>query len=248
MKICASRTLVDRHFAGDIRPAEERQMRAHLVSCNRCRDYYERHLLLARLDPAAIPAETRLAVGLGLESGTWVGRSPVAFLRHPATLAAAALAACLVLWLVRPGTGPAEFQARGSESAQRIWAYRVSPGAKPAELGEVMDARDELAFAFDNPSGAQRILIFGVDEHAHVYWYHPAWTDPSTTPIAVTIGTGRHELPEAIAHELDGNELTLYAVLTDDPVTVREVEQSITRADGRFTRRAAWTQRVRVTR
>lgn len=248
MTRCSNRKLIDRHFAGDIGPAGERQMRAHLASCDPCRDYYGRHLILARLDPAAVPAEARLAIGLGLESSTWVRHSPVAVLRRPAVLAAAALAACLILWLVRPSPEPGGFQARGGDTAQRIWAYRVAPGAQPAELVDVMGARDELAFAYANPSEAQRLLIFAVDEHAHVFWYHPAWTDPTTTPTAVPIGTGRHELPEAVAHELDGTQLTLYAVLTDDPITVREVEQSIARADGRFTKSAAWTQRVRVTR
>lgn len=247
MTRCSAQRLVDRHFAGTIQPAAERELRTHLPDCVACRNYYGRHLVLATLDPFAKPGEERIAIGLGLAPGA-VPRTVAVVLRRPAALAMAALAACLLLWVVRPSPGPGELQARGGESAQRVWAYRVTPGAKPTELGDVLAARDELAFAFDNPDKARRILIFGVDEHTHVYWYHPAWTDPATNPTAVPAPAGRHELPEAVAHDLDGTWLTLYAVLTDDPITVREVEQSITRADRRFTKSAAWTQRVRVTR
>jgi hypothetical protein len=120
----------------------------------------------------------------------------------------------------------------------------VSAGEKPVALGEVMRASDELAFAFDNPASARHLLIFGVDEHRHVYWYHPAWVNPATTPTAVAIPGGRHELPEAVSHDLDGGVLTLYAVFANEAVSVRELERAL----DEYTARAAWSTRVRVTR
>jgi MFS transporter, DHA1 family, tetracycline resistance protein len=60
------RALVERHFAGTISQVEERSMRPHLPACESCRTYYERHLVLSRLDPDALAAEERLGRGLGI--------------------------------------------------------------------------------------------------------------------------------------------------------------------------------------
>ncbi|WP_426756059.1 hypothetical protein [Myxococcus sp. Y35] len=65
---CDLLPLVDSHFSGRIAPPDERRMREHLPDCAHCRERYERQLLLARLDPAAPDARTRLARGLGLDA------------------------------------------------------------------------------------------------------------------------------------------------------------------------------------
>ena len=44
-------------------------LRQHLTACAPCRNLYERHLLVAQLDPAAPAARQRLARGLGLCEG-----------------------------------------------------------------------------------------------------------------------------------------------------------------------------------
>jgi hypothetical protein len=240
MSRCANRHMVDRHFAGQVRPTEEASLREHLPGCESCRRYYERHLLLAELDPSALGAQERIAIGLGVSTSA----STLWSLPRAPLLAAAALAACLALFMLRPVDSASEFQARGIATEPRVWVYRVGPDGKPVELGDVMAPNDELAFAFDNPGDAQRLLLFGVDEHRHLYWYHPAWLDPATTPTAVPAATGRHELPEAVSHQLDGGMLTLYAVFTSEGVTVRDVERGL----DAYTRRAAWQQRVRVAR
>jgi hypothetical protein len=241
MTRCPTQHLVDRHFAGRIRPAEERRLREHLPGCPRCTRYYERHRLLAELDPGSLPAEERLARGLGL-SDPWRRWLANAW-RPPMLLAAAATAAAIALLAVREPAG--DFAARGvGATAPAIGAYRVTAGGKPVELGETMAAGDELAFAYENPGGKRHLLIFGIDEHRHVYWYHPAWVDPESTPAAVPIAEGRHELPEAVAHELDGAELTLVGVFVDEVMTVREVEAGIEKVMAG----AAWSRKVRVVR
>ena len=55
----------------------------------------------------------------------------------------------------------------------------------------------------------------------------PAWIDEGEPPVALAISTaaGIHELPEAIGHSYDGSELMLYAVFTDQPLSVRDVEE-----------------------
>jgi hypothetical protein len=244
MTRCPTQRLVDRHFAGRIRPAEERRLRQHLPGCQTCTRYYERHRLLAVLDPSALPAEERLARGIGLAHPlrSW----PATAFRPPMLLAAVAATAAAIGLLAVQRLDPADgFTARGAAIEEpRVRAYRVAAGSNPVELGETMAPGDELAFEYDNPGGRRYLLIFGVDEHRHVYWYHPAWVDLESTPAAVPISAGRQELPEAVAHELDGVELTLVAVFVDEMLTVREVEAGLEKRMAE----AAWTRKIRVVR
>ena len=74
---CRHRRLVDVHFRGRLPPTREREMRGHLVTCGPCRAYYDRHLLLARVDPDdALSMHDRLARGLGLSPSRIVCRRP----------------------------------------------------------------------------------------------------------------------------------------------------------------------------
>src|SRR6185503_7011290 len=85
---------------------------------------------------------------------------------------------------------------------------------------------DELAFAYTNNGGFTHFLSFGVDEHGHVYWYHPAWTSASDSPesVRIEVGPAVHEIREAVAQTLDGSELRLVSVFTRAPIHVRDVE------------------------
>ena len=62
---CIERGYIDKHFAGTIKPKEENLFREHLKSCNPCRIYYHRHLIVSELDPAGLDAKTRIGIGLG---------------------------------------------------------------------------------------------------------------------------------------------------------------------------------------
>ena len=120
------------------------------------------------------------------------------------------------------------YAARGSgaQSPEVLRAFRIRPGAEPEPaLGE-LGARDELAFGYLNPASHPWLLVYGVDEHGHVYWFHPSWDDPAENPSALPAqgGSGLHELPEAISHALDGRQLTLHGVLSEQRLTVRQVE------------------------
>lgn len=224
---------VDRHFAGRISPRGERALREHLPACEACRRRYERHLLLAELDPQALGSEERLGRGLGLRPGRrGLALGPVL------TLAAAGAACAALLWFALPGRLPGGFTARGGRpdgAEVELLVYRVQAGRPPQPVAEAIGPQDELAFAYRNPGGLGRLLVFGVDEHGHVYWYHPAWTDPQASPLAVPIARGAEprELPEAVSHALDGAELRLFGVFTDRPVGVREVEEHVRRAGPR---------------
>jgi hypothetical protein len=229
---------IDAHFAGTISPEDERSMRAHLSDCERCQLRYRRHLLLAKLDPHALDAEERIGRALGISKPQRVTSSSSPFttlvrgvtpIRIAATLA---LAAVLVLWLRTPRDEG--FTSRGSGSmnqgpASRIVVYRVGAEPRdgaPSPVTRSIRRDDELAFAYENGAKKERLMVFGVDEHGHVYWFHPGWSNEGENPSAVAIAKdgGRQEIREAIAHRLDGERLEIHAVFVDAPLTVRAVE------------------------
>jgi hypothetical protein len=214
---------VERHFAGRIRPSAERALREHLPQCRACRAAYERHALFAQLDPSMPSSGERMRVGLGLARRR---PDPVRI----GTLAVCASAGLLLTALVmqRPTEG---FVARGPMplAEPHLLVYRVSSDSPPALATAKMRARDELAFGYQNPTGKKRLLVFGVDEHRHVFWYHPSWTNADDHPVAVAIETGGsiHELTEAISHALDGDQLEIHAVFTDEALSVQDVERRL---------------------
>jgi hypothetical protein len=212
------------HFAGSCEPAAEARMRAHLPGCAACRRSYERELLLGRIDPAGLPAQERIARGLGLRT------SPRRFWLR--ALAVPALAAAVLVLLLLPGaagvrsvTAPV---ARGGMAAPSLWVYRVPPVGAPVLADGTMGVSDELAFAYANPSGKAHLLVFAIDEHRHVYWYHPAWPKGAPPPAALRAldGPQPHELPDAIRHGLDGRHLDLYAAFSDMSVSIEAVERA----------------------
>jgi hypothetical protein len=230
---CQLRGLVDDHFAGRIDPTAERRMREHLPGCVACREHYERHLLLAGLDPEARSPEERLARGLGLAAPR--PRRTRRWLAAATAAAAAAAVLVLVLLVVQPpgeGSGDSGFQPRGGGEVRQppveLLVYRLRRGKEPELVKEegTISRGDELAFAYRNDSDKKRLLVFGVDEHRNVYWFHPAWRDPGQNPTAIAIQfDGKlHELKEAVGHDYRGGRLSIHALFVDRALTVREVE------------------------
>jgi hypothetical protein len=220
---CAMRESVDRHFAGAIRREAEHALREHLTGCDECKQYYQRHLLLAKLDPRALDAKTRLAVGLGLRA------------RHARPMGLAvlgfAVAAAAALVMTAPRQADPGFTARGmavDAPAVHLSVFRVVNGTA-LPVSDRIDAADALAFSYENRAGKSRLMVFGVDEHQHVYWFFPAWQDPASDPQALSIAATEHpvELREAVVHALDGQSLEVRAIFTDEVLTVREAERRI---------------------
>jgi len=220
---CTLRSRVDDHFAGRIRPRAEQALRRHLPECAACSLHYERRLLLSKLDPRGIDAGTRLGIGLGLRAR----RIPLAAALSAASAVAALTAIVFFLLWPTAGPSPAEFAARGPGAMPaRLLVYNLQPGTPPALAEEEIGADDELAFAYENTGGKKRLLVFGVDEHRNIYWYHPGWLDAARNPVAVSIepGPGIHELPEAVSHRLNGKNLLIHGIFTDEPLSVRDME------------------------
>jgi hypothetical protein len=242
---CAQQRLVDGHFDSGLDPSSEHRLREHLLDCVSCRERYQRQLLLARLDPVAPDAQFRLARGLGLPSGTpsmWQWFSMPSFELRRASFAVAGLAA-LALVLVIAGHGRTNtnaldgYEARGGHAPLpvEVRVYRIQAGT-PEPLGDELGAEQELAFAYANRSDKRWMMIFGVDEHRHVYWYFPSWTDPAQDPQSVPAGPSIElkELPEAVTQRLDGNQLHLVGLFSDQPLNVKQVEELVSQSpDGR---------------
>jgi hypothetical protein len=244
----AARAAIDAHFAGHASPAAEAAMRAHLPACPDCRDCYRRHHLLAGLDPSAPSAEERLARGLGFPRRAPARARWLAF-GLPLTGAVAAA----VIFVCAPSGRPSGDHvarvmdapvARGTAAtaapAARLFIYRFSaagarfdaagaPARAPQLVDRSMRGRDELAFAYTNPSGRRYVAIFGVDESRRVYWFHPAWPAGAPAPRAIPAAPGPepHELPEAIRHDIAGRHLTIRAAFADRPLAVEDVEAAV---------------------
>jgi hypothetical protein len=234
--------LVDAHFTRTISPAEEKELRQHLPACAPCQAYYERHLLFESLDPNAKGPEARLAVGLGLSQRR---RPTQQFVLGATALAALALLPPLLgsaLWhqhqhtmAARDGEAldpSAPFAARGaseSNDAPHLMIYRLAPNHPPELVDGAIHRGDELAFAYTNPRGLERLMIFGIDEHRHVYWYHPFWSHEGENPVGLAVAAGPevHELTEAVSQRLDGHTLRIVGLFTHDTISVKQVEQVV---------------------
>jgi hypothetical protein len=224
------RARISAHFEGRVHSSAERAMRLHLEDCEVCRRHYARYWTLAALDPHALAAQQRLGRGLGLRERRWglLGGS-TSPLR--AWLLAAASVAGLALLLLRRSPSAPEFTARGMGPGTPVTVevYHASPGRPLALADRILRASDELAFAYSNRGQYPYLTVCGIDEHQHVYWYHPAWTSAEQDPRSIPIQrSGRvEELPEAISQALDGRRLRLISVFSRAPLRVRELERTL---------------------
>jgi hypothetical protein len=220
------RRAISLHFEGRGSRATERALRGHCADCPECRDYYERHLLLSELDPTGLGSKQRIGRGLGLSNAP----------RRQAALGATLLAAAAatVFWFAPHRTRDNEFAARGAtpERGAALDIYLVQGDGSARPVPAAIPANSELAFAYSS-SGEQRyLMVFGVDEHGHVYWYHPEWSDPQADPAARSLSSqpGTFELPEAVTQPLDGRKLEVVGLFSKRELRVRAVEQVVNEA------------------
>jgi hypothetical protein len=165
------------------------------------------------------------------------GAAPPAVASRPPAVARSSAA------VAEPGS-EGELAARGTPAgvaaarAPEVQVYRIYIGRRGTtseKAGDFVYAGDELAFAYRNPAGKERLLVFAVDEHGHVYWYHPGWSDAGQNPTAVPISAepGLHELPAAVLHKFDGERIMIHALFTDRELSVRQVESAVASAAAR---------------
>jgi hypothetical protein len=242
----ALRQWIDQYFEGRLSGERANAMFEALSDDDEAQAYFERRQLLAELDPAGDDAAARIGRSLGFVVPTpEPERSPL-FAWLPG-LSVVGAAAAVLLFVVSGGTDPRPppsrppptdgFSARGHGTVDAglksdVVAYRISgtgDGQTSVEVEGSIAATDELAFAYMNPAGKKHLMVWGVDDGGAVYWYHPAWTDAADNPTAVPVARARTltELPEAIAHDLAGEKLSLFALLTDERPSVRDVEGAL---------------------
>lgn len=224
------------HFASALGPRREMGLRRHLEACAGCRACYAAMTLAEgeaaarhdRLEAALFgPAETEVE-----PSGRW---SP---LRVAALVAPAALVLVLGALVATGRLGEGAFTAKGGASeASRyvsIAVYERGPGGEAMQpVTRSVASGAALAVAYTNRAveGFDRLLVFGVDEHATIYWYYPAWTDPGADPRPVPIERGAGiELPDAVTHTLEGRRLRIFALFTRRrDLSVKRIERIVAR-------------------
>jgi hypothetical protein len=211
------------HFAGRSSPRKEALLRAHLPGCTPCRHRYERHRLLAELDPAALRPPERLAAGLGLRASR--ARPRPRLLMSLSLVPAFAALTLLLVWSRPDPPAP-----RGALAPPpTLLVYQLGAAGPPRLASGAVASSDELAFAYNNPAGLPYLLVFGVDQHRRVFWYHPAWTTgaPPPAPVAAQAGVGPHELPDAVRHRLEPGSLEIFALLSTVSIAPAAVEGAV---------------------
>lgn len=232
--IRARRWLVQQ-AGGLLPPPQQRKLFRHMEVCGECHALYSAQLWAEQCGPAGDHARrARLERSLFGQAEA----KPVSWIMSRRTwglAGAASTCALLILVLVRLWPGDT-FQDKGLSQDElsrhvSISAYKRTAGGEFTPVRETIRSRDQLAFAYSNTSerGLDHLLLFGVDERGTIYWYYPAWTDPSRNPSALPIrrGTGV-ELPEQVGHRYEGDQLRIFALFSaHGDLTVHTIEQTL---------------------
>ena len=132
---------------------------------------------------------------------------------------------------------PAEgFVARGSESeraaAPELWIFSRAGAREYQPVGAQIHADAPLAFGFLNPDDTRYryLMVLAVGQTGRVYWYYPSYQRAGADPAAVTISSGKHELPDEVAHPLSAGALRVVALFAARPYRVSTVEGAVRRA------------------
>ena len=114
-----------------------------------------------------------------------------------------------------------------------VVAYRRASGAERfVEAKGWLRSDDALAFAYSNGGSNpySHLMLFGLDEQLRVYWYYPAFSDPSSNPVSIRVAGGDDlELPDHISHRYEGRRLRLFALFSRKPLDVAGVEKTAAR-------------------
>jgi hypothetical protein len=219
-------------------------LRAHLQSCPRCRERYDRVALAERMlhgGPRALGAPSAASferIGAAVlaaaakEGATQAQpalQRMVQWLAHPrrwvtGVATAAALAVLIPFFVLRP-RGDGDFQARGGPSGERQAGVRAfcldGSGVTPT-----CTRASQLRLTVSNAGKFRYMFLLGLDDAHAIKWYAPR--PPETSSVAAPVG---NDVPVGDALRLgvnhDPGAVRVYAIFSDAPVSVAEVEASV---------------------
>ncbi|HYQ28830.1 MAG TPA: hypothetical protein VER04_16475 [Polyangiaceae bacterium] len=226
------------HLEGEVTLSERAAIEAELRDSAQARRTLEQLRNLSEL--LAAPATDLENIDLASrvrEKTRQVSRERPPRSRRGAALLLGGLAACLggALFFVHRPQEISEFREKGSDApalSGRRWAgmqiQRVAPHGNPGPLGTTIAPEDGLLFSYTNlgPHPFDYLMIFATDASAEVRWYYPAYESAADNPqsIAITRGGANVPLGELVQQDFADGPLSLYALFTARPLSVREVE------------------------
>jgi hypothetical protein len=204
---------------------------AHLQACPACARRLERDRQiidrLRRREPALAANDQRGALRARLDEvprpvrRNWLWAAAV--LAAPARLAGGWAGG---LWSgsgIGVKSGP-----DGDERWTGIRVFSVPAGGEVFPLAPGPLPAGELAFTYTNgsPRPFSHLMILAVDQAGRIHWFYPAFLDPAGDPESIPIAAGREEreLPERVRIHAAPGRLRLFALFTNQPLRVRQVE------------------------
>jgi len=163
-----------------------------------------------------------------------------------ATIAAAAAAVPLTAHgpheLDQRPTPRGSTAARGGASDGRTaivqaFVVRATPASTPALLdGAELRSGDGILIRYSNPAASARyLMVFALDHDRQVHWIHPAYLDARDSPSSLKLEprTALTVLEEVAEPDNPApGTLHFYALLTDNPLHVKDVEARLSVSDG----------------
>lgn len=239
--------MLERHFAGELDPADQAIMRAHLRECSRCQEEHDAVATLLRVAAGAEPTEAEfdrwqgdLEVRLGWATheappeparpllGSWL-LAPMS-----AALALALVVAALLVLLPRD-EAPPEHQIRGGApsatlASLELTAVSQEPGGAPkvrrlddgdtANLGEYLQLRYQV-----HGPGLGFLYLFGLDGRSRPLDYYPR--PSSSRSIAIEEALSPRSVGRSIrlAKRHQPGTLWVVAMFSPQPLERAEVHE-----------------------
>jgi hypothetical protein len=246
---CPSEELLVAIALGEVSPGDAAGFGEHLKNCERCATLTREHAGLAsllRMDATPVAADAQFVqLVMGQCAASPSVASPTPLHRRPWVYGLAAVAAASALWLMRPSghSAPDVVAARGTSSRE---VAPVTPDVLllrdktllPIEHAELHPG-DGLVVRYWNSSDEPVYLaVFAIDANSAVHWVYPAYLDATQNPTSIRLDRAVEGkiMGEAVEpEEPAAGPLRIVALLTSEPLSVRQVEAQLAQRLGRLT-------------
>lgn len=232
---CSEASLL-RFVDDDLSNEETERVRAHLQSCQACREQ-EAALRVLRSDvQAPLPHELDVAGHVRAVMAAVAradAQQPRASRRLPLTAAGALAAAVLLALGLRARTPGSSFQARGGGASTiardvGVQLYAQGPMLRPLPPGAAIPADAALTAGYRNLSARPvSLLLFALDARNTVHWISPRYSDAREDPLATELPATLDErvLPITVVFEdVAPGALRVISVISAAPTHVSDIE------------------------